>query len=219
MFDEAKPGVRRRRYRKRRRAELEERTRRRITEAAMHLHGSVGPARTTVSAVAREASVQRSTVYRHFPTDVELFAACSAHWISLNPPPDPATWKEIGDPAERLRAALAELYGWYAWGERMLVNITRDASLVPAMKEPMQAFGAYLDGVQATLMGGRHERGRRRRRVAAAIALSLAFTTWRSLAREAGLDDDEAAELMASAVETVDGSASKLRGRGGSDRG
>ena len=98
-----------RQYRKRRRAELEDQTRHRITEAAVRLHGSIGPARTTMSAVAREAGVQRSTLYRHFPTEAELFGACSRHWGSLNPPPDPAAWRQIADPAERLRTALDEL--------------------------------------------------------------------------------------------------------------
>lgn len=191
----------RRRYRKRRRAELEEHTRQQITEAAVRLHGSVGPARTTVSAVAREAGVQRSTVYRHFPTDVELFEACSQHWLSLNPPPDPGAWSGIADPAERLRAALAELYEWYGWAEPMLVNTTRDAPLVPAMEKPARAFRTFLEEVHAALMSGRPERGRRRHRVAAAIGLGLAFTTWRSLTREAGLDDDEAAALMAAAAQ------------------
>jgi AcrR family transcriptional regulator len=191
----------RRRYRKRKRAELEQRTRRRITEAAMRLHGSVGPARTTVSGVAREAGVQRSTVYRHFPTDVELFGACSQHWLSLNPPPDPGAWSGIADPSERLRAALGELYRWYGWAEPMMLNVTRDAPLVPAMERPVREFGDLLEETGATLMSGRRERGRDRRRVAAAIALALAFTTWHSLTRQAELGTDEAVAVMASAVE------------------
>jgi AcrR family transcriptional regulator len=190
-----------RRYRKRRRAELEERTRRRITEAAVRLHGSVGPARTTVSAVAREAGVQRSTVYRHFSTDEELFGACSQHWFSLNPPPDPGSWRRIADPGERLRTALGELYRWYGWAEPMLVNVTRDAPLVPAMERPVLAFSALLEDMQAALMRGRRERARDRRRVAAGIGLALAFTTWHSLTREAELDDSEAIALMAATIE------------------
>ena len=105
--------TRKRAYRKRRRAEQEEETRLRITEAAVDLHGSVGPARTTVSAIAERAGVQRATVYRHFPDEEALFAACSSHWAALNPPPDPAVWAEIADPDQRLRGALAELYSWY----------------------------------------------------------------------------------------------------------
>src|SRR5918996_4055938 len=86
-------------YRKRRRAELEDQTRLRITEAAVELHGRVGPARTTISAVADRAGVQRATVYRHFPDEDALFAACSGHWAAMNPSPDPSAWQAIRDPA------------------------------------------------------------------------------------------------------------------------
>jgi AcrR family transcriptional regulator len=193
-----------RQYRKRKRAELEDQTRREITEAAMRLHGTIGPARTTMSAVAREAGVQRSTVYRHFPTEVELFGACSAHWRSLNPPPDPAAWRPIADPGERLRTGLGELYAWYGWAEPMLVNVTRDAPLVPAMAAPVQARLALLNRMQSELMRGRPERGRPRRRVAAAISLALAFETWHSLTRrDAGLDDAEAISLMVATVDAA----------------
>ena len=93
-------------YRKRARAESEEETRLRITEAIMNLHEKVGPARTTVSAIADLAGVQRATVYRHFPDVEAQVDACSTHWLSLNAPPDPSAWPEIGDPDERLRVAL-----------------------------------------------------------------------------------------------------------------
>jgi AcrR family transcriptional regulator len=193
----------RRRYRKRRRAELEEQTRQRIAEAAMRLHSTVGPSRTTVSAVAREAGVQRSTVYRHFPTEVDLFGACSERWFSLNPPPDPGAWSELADPGERLQTALTELYRWYGWAEPMLSNVTRDAPLVPAMERPVQVFAALLAQMHVVLMSGRRERGRARRRVAAAIAHSLAFETWRSLTREGGIDDREAVALMVGTVQAA----------------
>src|SRR5436853_2800585 len=87
------PSERKRPYRKRRRAEGEAETRQRITEATVRLHGTVGPARTTIKDVAAGAGVQRATVYRHFPDLESLFMACSAHWVSLNPPPDPAAWE------------------------------------------------------------------------------------------------------------------------------
>lgn len=185
-----------REYRKRRRAELEEDTRRRITEAAVRLHGSIGPARTTMSAVAREAGVQRSTLYRHFPTEAELFGACSQHWRSLNPSPDPGAWSQIRDPGERLHAALDELYTWYRRAEPMLVNVIRDGPLVPAMEAPVRARLALLEQMRAVLMQGRPERGRARRRVAAAIGLALEFTTWHSLTRRAELSHAEAVTLM-----------------------
>src|SRR5919106_1794877 len=96
----------RRRYRKRRRAEQEAETRRRITEAAVRLHGTIGPAKTTVSGIAREAGVQRATVYRHFPSEDAIYAACTSHYNALHPPPDLGRWAAVADQEERLRIAL-----------------------------------------------------------------------------------------------------------------
>lgn len=198
MSAEHTEGRRKRSYRKRRRAALEEETRARITEAAVKLHGTLGPARTTVSAVAAEAGVQRATVYRHFPDAESLFAACSGHWLAHNPPPDAERWTEISDPESRLRSALGELYAWYARTAYMLEPTSRDASLVPAMARPVEARLAYLDRAREILLKGRSERGRSRS--AAAIGHALAFETWRSLVRDQGLDDAEAVELMARTV-------------------
>src|ERR671914_3025215 len=103
----------RRRYEKRARAAQEEATRLRIIEATIALHGTVGPARTTISAIADRAGVRRATVYRHFPDERALFLGCSGTWRERNPVPDPATWAAIPDPAERLTAALDAIYGWY----------------------------------------------------------------------------------------------------------
>jgi AcrR family transcriptional regulator len=188
----------RRRYRKRRRAELERETRLRITEAAMKLHGSIGPARTTIKAVAEEAGVQRATVYAHFPDADALFAACSGHFYELHPSPDPAGWASIPDPDERLRRALTELYAWYGETQQILSNVLRDAEYVPASARVR--FLGYFDAVSAALLRGRRARGRARARVAAAIRHAAGFATWRSLTREQGLSDDDAVRLMASLV-------------------
>lgn len=190
-------------YRKRRRADAEEETRRRITEAAVDLHGSVGPARTTFSAVAERAGVQRATVYRHFPDEEALFGACSAHWLSQHPLPDLDAWAEIADPDERLRVALTELYAWFARGEEMVERTTRDASLVPAMQPAMAALGAWFDLAAEGLCRGRRERGAHRRRVRAAVGHAISYFTWRSLVREQGLAADDAIALMANLVATA----------------
>jgi AcrR family transcriptional regulator len=190
-----------RRYRKRRRAELEEETRRRITEAAVDLHGSIGPAQTTISAVAERAGVQRATVYRHFPNEEALFGACSAEWLSQHLLPDLSAWEAIGEPSDRLRTGLGELYAWYAEGAEMLERTIRDAPLVPAMRGPMEARLAWLAQAGATIARGRPERGARRRRLEAAIGHAASFSTWQSLVREQGLTEPEAVELMARLVE------------------
>ena len=190
-------------YRKRRRAQLEDETRLRITEAAVDLHGSVGPAQTTISAIAERAGVQRATVYRHFPDEEALFGACSSHWAAQNPRPELADWAAIADPGERLRTALGELYTWYARSEYMLEKTTRDAALVPAMRPVMEVVGAWLGEAAETLARGRPERGARRRRTKAALGHALSFPTWRSLVREQGLSEAEAVALMVGLVKAA----------------
>jgi AcrR family transcriptional regulator len=187
----------RRPYRKRRRAQLEEETRLRITEATVDLHGSVGPARTTIRAVADHAGVQRATVYRHFPDEDALFDACSSHWLAQHPLPDPAAWAAIEDPDKRLRVALGDLYVWYEHGEYMLEKTTRDLALVPALRPSIEAFRGWLDAAADTILRGRPERGARRRRVRAAIGHALAFETWRSLVNHQGMSRSKTIELMA----------------------
>jgi AcrR family transcriptional regulator len=190
-------------YRKRRRAEQERRTRERITEAAVRLHGSVGPARTTVSAIAREAGVQRATVYRHFPDEAALFEACTAHYWAANPMPDPTEWRRVSDPGKRLRRGLSELYEFFARTEGMLEKTGRDAPLVEAMGKPAARFVAYLQSAADALVAGRPERGAARRRVRAAAGHAVWFPTWQSLVRAQGMDTDEAASLMAAMVEAA----------------
>ena len=84
-----------RKYEKKRRAEQESETRRRIVQAVFELHGEIGPARTTIKAIAERAGVERLTVYRHFADEGAIFAACDAHFRSETPPPDPAEWAGI----------------------------------------------------------------------------------------------------------------------------
>src|SRR5215213_2393748 len=90
-----------RKYEMKKRAEEVAETHLRITEAAIDLHGSIGPSRTTLSAVAKRAGVERRTLYRHFATEADLFAACSSHWFAANPFPDLADWRAIRDPQRR----------------------------------------------------------------------------------------------------------------------
>lgn len=201
-------------YRKRLRAEQERETRERITEAAVRLHGSVGPAKTTVSGVAKEAGVQRATVYRHFPDEESLFAACSAHYWAAHPLPDPAGWAAISDPAERLRTALGELYALYGQTHEMLEKVTRDASLVPAMASAAGSFRAYVEEVVDAIVTGRPERGKARRRVRAAAGHAVAFPTWQSLVGRQGISDAEAVALMAAMVEAAgEAAAAKIPSR------
>lgn len=187
-------------YTKKKRAESEAETRRRIAAAAMELHGSVGPARTSISAVAARAGVRRSTVYRHFPDEAALFAACTAHHAELHPPPDPAGWEAIADADERLRTVLGALYGYYRESAEMLDNVLRDEPLVEALSlDDFRAFQAFAADL---LVAGRSGDARTTR---AATGHAVDFRTWQSLARE-GLDDAQAVELMRRLVGAAAGS-------------
>jgi AcrR family transcriptional regulator len=202
MTDRTRP------YRMQRRAQSQQETRERITQSAAELHGTVGPSRTSISAVAAHAGVRRSTVYRHFPDEAALFDACSAHWSAANPPPDPGPWSAIEDPDERLGVVLAELYAFYGRTERMLENLLRDEATMPIVQQRFAAFHGYLAAVVEMLMAGRTLRGSARQRAQAALGHTLAFHTWRSLVREQGLEEPDAVELMCALVTTV-GSAGR----------
>ena len=195
MSDKKRP------YRMRRRAELEEQTRRRITESTVALHEEVGPARTSISAIAERAGVRRSTVYRHFPDENALFAACSSHWRAANPPPDPRAWAAIEDPAARTEIALRELYAFYGRTQTMYGSLLRDEPLVPTVQRLLRDFHGYLRTIEGDLIAGRGLRGRAGIRTRAAIGHALAFPTWHSLTLEQGLADDDAVALMCLLVE------------------
>ena len=195
MSDQKRP------YRMKRRAESEARTRLRITESAVALHEELGPARTTIGAIADRAGVRRSTVYRHFRDEEELFAACSSHWRAANPPPDVGAWAAIADPAERAEAALRELYAFYGRTRGMYESLLRDEELVPAVRRRLRDFHDYLRRAGDVLIAGRGLRGGAARRTRAAIGHALAFPTWRSLTQEQRLTDGDAVALMCRLVE------------------
>lgn len=194
-----------RRYQLRKRADAMEATRRRITEAAVELHGTLGPARTTMTAVAERAGVQRQTVYRHFADEGELFGACSEHFAARHPAPDPAGWRAIADPGERLRAGLDELYAWYEATGGMWANVLRDETLVDAVGPALVPFRELLDEASRELAAGWGVRGARRALLLAATRHAVDFQTWRSLAAGDGIGRAEIVELTSAMVERAAG--------------
>ena len=185
-------------YRKTKRALTEAETRQRIVEATVELHKTVGPAKTTIKAIAERAGVQRATVYNHFPDLQTLFDACNAHYYKRHPMPNPTSWVGIASPNERFRLAVRELYRWYEDTEAMLSVGIRDIDAVPPAAR--EAFVGYFRYVARSLMTGRRERGRARVRTAAAVGHAISFVTWHSLVRGGSLTSEEAADLMEAMV-------------------
>jgi AcrR family transcriptional regulator len=188
-------------YRMGRRREQLDATRRRIAEAAFELHATVGPAQTSVSAVAERAGVQRHTVYHHFPDLGSLFRACTEHGMQVTRTPEAAPWRAIEDPTVRLREALSELYAYYRANARLLGNIVRDAQLM-ADVGGSEAFVDRMTELFFALAGGWTGDAATQRLQMAAIGHAMAYETWRSLS-EKGLSDEEAGDLMVRLVTTA----------------
>jgi AcrR family transcriptional regulator len=183
-------------YELKQRAERQRETRRRIVEAAIELHTTLGPAHTTVKAIAEGAGVTRPTVYAHFPDDRSLLQACSGRVRETVPPPDPTAWRPVSDPGDRLGAALRDLYGYYERLEPLLENVQRDAPVMPLVAE-MNAYRVrYLEDIRDLLLEAWPTRGRARARLRRAIGHALEFRTWQSLVRRQGCPADEAVQLM-----------------------
>ncbi len=183
-------------YTLKRRAEQQADTRRRIVEAAVDLHSSVGPANTTLSMIAERAGVQRHTLYAHFPEERDLFAACSGLTMERDPPPDPEPWRLIESRTERLRIGLSALYAWYGRNASLAACVLRDAEHHALTRETMDAsIGPRIAACQAALSAELSAPQR------AMLVLALSFFTWRTLTRDAGLEPHAAVEAMAAAIE------------------
>lgn len=183
-------------YTLKRRAEQQAETRRRIVEAAVDLHGSVGPALTTVSMVAERAGVQRHTFYAHFPDERSLLLACSGMVMERDPLPDPAPWERIAGRGERLRAGLSEIFAWYERNAELVGCVLRDAESHALVREinALRTEPHFL--AYAQVLGAKLSAPQR-----AALRLALSFFTWRTLVRESGLKPSAAVALMVRAIE------------------
>jgi len=195
-------GKKRGKYNLKARAERHQQTRQRIVETAVELHGAYGPAQTTITDIAKRAGVQRQTVYNHFPDELSLLKACSAHNRTLNPPPDPEPWKLIADPQTRLRRALAEVYAYYRRNEQMQANVTRDAQANPNVGKVFEARIKHQERMRDALGAGFLEQGdeQRHKQLYGALWVALEFQTWHTLVREQGFEDEEVIELMVGMV-------------------
>ena len=201
-------AAKQRAYRKVKRAEDERRTRARIVDAAEALHAELGPAHTTISAIADRADVTRATVYRHFPDNESLFLACSGQWLSRQALPDPDSWDTHAGPLATLRSGLTDIYRYFRDGEAMLTAVLRDADVVPSrVKEARLAREReWRERLTRALPG------RRRRTVQAAVAHATSFVTWRSLCVDLGLSNASAVSLMVAMTAAAGNGAAQVPG-------
>jgi len=174
-------GTKKRAYVMKARGEQTAETRARIVGAAVALHEEMGPGRTTISAIAERAGVERLTVYRHFPDENAILSACSSRWLELNPPPDPTLWRDFADPAARTRRAVGEFHAYFAAAERMLTKVYRDADDLPFLRGIVDGFDAHLRASADTLAEGWPAPKAHRDALRTVLRHALTFATWRSL--------------------------------------
>lgn len=187
-------------YRQSKRAESQAETHRALARAAFELHESVGPAKATISAIAERAGVQRLTVYRHFPDDAAIFAACTAYSFEHDPPPNPDHWQAIASPELRLSTALDELYGYYGRHRQLFINLYRDEA-IPTVGKSLARREELLKRGVAILAEGRTAGDRRL--LIAALGHVLDFQVWRSLTDGQGLDATAAKALALAFVDAA----------------
>jgi AcrR family transcriptional regulator len=185
-------------YTLKRRAEQQAETRRRIVEAAVDLHGSIGPALTTVSMVAERAGVQRHTLYAHFPDDRSLYLACSGLAFERDPLPDAEPWRAIENPSERLRVGLRAIHDWYERNADLVAAVLRDAEYHALTREIAELrFGPPITACGEVLGAKLNAKQR------ALLRLALSFFTWRTLTRENGLKQGAAVAVMVQAIDSA----------------
>ncbi len=192
-----------RKYQLKKRALSQEETRQKIVSAAVYLHELKGPLATTISDIAAQAGVERLTVYRHFADEVSLLAACTTHYLTHYPPPDPGKWEQVKEPELCLRAALNEIYAYYRQTEGMMVVTYRDVDSSPSLKQVLTPFFEYWRGIRDRLAEKYPGNDEARALIRAAAGHAIHFLTWRSLVREQGLDDEKAVEVMVATVQAA----------------
>ena len=186
MFTEMKA----RKYTKSKRADQQEQTRARIVRATVALHEQLGPANTSIKAVAEKAGVQRLTVYRHFPDEESLFQACSSAYFKENPPPDISLWADITDAAKRSHTAISAFNQYYRRTAGMWKSVYRDIDKLETLQRPMAEFASYLHMVCDDLLTVWKLKGAKKKRCLITLRHCMQFTTWKSLMEE-NLEDKQ----------------------------
>ncbi|MEQ1942529.1 TetR/AcrR family transcriptional regulator [Mesorhizobium sp. VNQ89] len=128
------------------------RTRQRIVEATLELHGRKGIFGTSWQDIAAAADVSIGTVYKHFPSLDELVPACGELLMERIFPPSPedlpAILGDALDPRERLRRVVRELFSFFERGGKYLESDPREREL-----ESMRDFEDQLRSMVSLFVG------------------------------------------------------------------
>ena len=162
------------------------------------LHGTVGPARTTVSAIAENAGVRRATVYHQLPRRAGAEARLLRHVGGAQSP------TRRGDvdassttPSARLDGGIGGALRWYEWVEPMLSAVLRDIEAMPIIAD---APGAAIRATSLRSRTASRRPGSRRTRGYAPRSGSSWTSSPGGRDRSGGQPSTDAIAVMASAV-------------------
>jgi AcrR family transcriptional regulator len=171
------------------------RTRQRIVDATLELHGEQGIAATSWDDIAARAGVGVGTVYRHFPSLDELIPACGEIAMQVIAVPDPsavpALFEDATEPAERMEQLVGETFAIYERGARQLRAIRRESDVHPRVAADRAAFETALSALVDSALEPFDVTPQDR-----AVARALVdLNTWEAL-RDQGLTPAEAAAVV-----------------------
>lgn len=186
----------RREYRSALREQQSEETRRRILDATVRVFAG-GAASTSIPAIAREADVSVPTVYRHFGSKEDLFAALYPHVVYRTAMTRPELPTSIDDFKRGALQQFASLDG--------LDDVERAAMASPAAREVrranMPARIAYTRELANAIAPAQSPMDRERlMRLLVVLTGMAAYRTWRD---DLGCSAEEAADDIDWAVRAL----------------
>lgn len=151
-----------------------------IAAAAAELHAEKGALATSYAEIAQRAGVSLPTVYKHFPSQSQLIAACTGH-VAAQAPQLPAGQilqaPTLAAAAQALVEAMDRMHAhfepWQAW---------REHRLIPALGELAAHRREQLTALIAQVLA-QHAVGEARE-LAAVWETLLNFELWHRLVRE-----------------------------------
>ncbi len=180
-------------------------TRRRIAGAVLDVLVRDGVARVSFPAVAEQAGVSLRTVYRHFPNKERLVAAGLSHGSEKATAAFPVGRRNVGSMREFLPLLWHELYR-----NREAVQLQHVTSSGRDLRGARMR--ARQEEVLASLATTHpHLDDAARRRLAPLLSILMSSTTLFDLVDHLGLDIDAAADLVATAMETLVAAAEGAR--------
>jgi AcrR family transcriptional regulator len=173
--------------------------RRRLLDATLEVLGEVGAERLTMDLVANRAGAATRTVYNHFRTRQELLTEVYADLLRTNRDLLQRNVTETGEPAERLRQFVTQMYGIYEErGAAFTILIGLDE---PAIRAHLRDMRTWRREQLTQILRPAHKTLRLPLDQAAGFAfVTTNHATWSALREEVGLTQPQAIHTATKAL-------------------